>query len=119
MHVSNVFFMAGDSRHTPLSGVIGEGEEDRPPHPLREALTCLLLERGAERYDIHVVYNIHFHGKILWHIELMYEFSLKAGRKADWDGPEWRILDMGGYGSGARCHLWIAVEHNDLELAEW
>lgn len=79
----------------------------------------MLLERGAEPYDIQVVYNIHFHGKILWYMELMYEFSVKAGRKTDWDDPEWRMLDMGGYGSGARWRLWIAVQRNDLELAEW
>ena len=29
------------------------------------------------------------------------------------------MLDMGGYGSGARWYLDIAVEHNDLALAEW
>jgi ankyrin repeat protein len=115
----NVYFMAGDSRYTPLVGVIGEGEEDHPAHPRRDAMARLLLERGAEPYDIQVIYNIHFHGKILWYMQLMYEFSVKAGRKADWDDPNWRMLDMGGYGCGARWHLWIAIEQNDLELAEW
>ena len=115
----NVYFMAGDSRYTPLVGVIGEGEEDRPPHPHRDELARLLLERGAEPYDGQVIYNIHFHGKILWWMKLMYEFSVKAGRRADWDDPEWRMLDQGGYGSGARWHLRVAVEKNDVELAEW
>jgi len=115
----NAYFMAGDSRYTPLAGVIGEGEEDRPPHPHRDELARLLLERGAEPYDSQVIYNIHFQGKILWWLKLMYEFSLKAGRSADWDDPEWHMLDQGGYGSGARWHLRIAVEKNDLELAEW
>ena len=115
----NAYFMAGDSRYTPLVGVIGEGEEDRPPHPHRDELARLLLERGAEPYDGQVIYNIHFHGKILWWMKLMYEFSVKAGRRADWDDPEWHMLDQGGYGSGARWHLRIAVEKNDIELAEW
>ena len=115
----NAHFMAGDSRYTPLVGVIGEGEEDRPPHPHRDELARLLLERGAEPYDGQVIYNIHFHGKILWWMKLMYEFSVKAGRRADWDDPEWHMLDQGGYGSGARWHLRIAVEKNDVELAEW
>ena len=69
-------FMAGDSHYTPLVGVIGEGEEDRPPHPRRDELARLLLERGAEPYDGQVIYNIHFHGKILWWLKLMYEFSV-------------------------------------------
>ncbi len=115
----NAYFMAGDSRYTPLAGVIGEGEEDRPPHPHRDELARLLLERGAKPYDAQVVYNIHFHGKILWWMKLMYEFSEKAGRRADWDDPEWHMLDQGGYGSGARWHLRVAVEKNDVELAEW
>ena len=115
----NCYFMAGDSRYTPLVGVIGEGEEDRPPHPRRDELARLLLERGAEPYDIQVIYNIHFHGRILWFLKLMYEFSVRADREADWRDPEWHFCDMGGYGTGARWHLWVAVEHNDLELADW
>jgi hypothetical protein len=62
----NAYFMAGDSRfYTPLVGVIGEGEEDRPPHQRRDELSRLLLERGADPYDVQVIYNIHFHGMIL------------------------------------------------------
>ena len=115
----NAYFMAGGSRYTPLVGVIGEGEEDRPPHPQRDALVRLLLDRGAEPYDIQVVYNTHFHGDVLWLLKLIHEYSLKAGRAADWADPEWSMLDMGGYGSGARWFLNIAVKNNDRELAEW
>jgi ankyrin repeat protein len=115
----NAFFMAGDSRYTPLVGVIGEGEEDRPPHPHRDALARLLLERGAQPYDIQVVYNIGFRADVLWFLELIHEFSVRAGRQADWDDPEWSMLGMGGYGSGARWHLGMAVRENDIELAEW
>ncbi len=115
----NAYFMAGDSRYTPLVGVIGEGEEDRPPHPHRDELARLFLESGAEPYDMQVIYNIGFHGRVLWFLELMYEFSVKAGRKADWDDPNWSMLNMGGYGSGAYWHLHIALVNNDLELAEW
>ena len=114
-----VYFMAGDSRYTPLGGAIGEGEEDRPPHPRRDALVRLLLDRGAEPYDIQVIYNIAFHGKVLWWLKLMYEYSVKAGHRADWDDPNWSMLDMGAYGHGAGWHLPIAIRNNDLELAEW
>ena len=115
----NVYFMAGHSRYTPLVGVIGEGEEDRPPHPRRDELVRLLLDRGAEPYDQQVNYNIHFHGKVLWWLKLMYEYSVKAGRLADWQDPDWRVFNMDRYGSGARWHLWIAVKNNDVELAQW
>ena len=115
----NAYFMAGDSRYTPLVGAIGEGEEGRPAHQRRDELVATLLGRGAEPYDQQVVYNIHFNGKVLWFLETIYQHSLGLGRAADWADPDWRMLDMGGYGSGARWHLDIAVEHNDLSLAEW
>ena len=121
----NDYFMAGDSRYTPLVGAIGEGEENRPPHSRRDEVVRLLLDRAAEfasspdDYNGQVIYNIHFHGNVLWYLKLMHEYSVRRGRAADWDDPEWSMLSQGGYGSGARWHLWIAVENNDLELAEW
>jgi uncharacterized protein len=114
-----VFFKAGDSDYTPLVGAVGEGEEDRPPHAHRDALVKLLLERGAEPYDDQVIYNLHFHGDVLWWLKLMHEHSHRLGRASDWSDPEWRMLSMGNYGSGARWHLWIAIEHGSIDLARW
>ena len=115
----NAHFMAGGSVYTPLVGVVGEGEENRPPHPQRDAIVKLLLERGAQPYDIQVIYNTGFHGRMLWFLEMIYEHTVKLGRKADWDDPDWSMLGMGGYGSGARWMLNIAVRNNDLTLARW
>jgi ankyrin repeat protein len=115
----NAYFLAGASRYTPLVGVVGEGEEDRPAHPQRDALARLLLERGAHPYDMQVGYNIHFHGNVLWFLELIYAHSVRHGRLADWQDPEWQMLGQGGYGCGARYYLQIALEKNDLTLAGW
>jgi ankyrin repeat protein len=115
----NAYFMAGDSLYTPMVGAIGEGEENRLPHPQRDGLVQLLLERGADPYDMQVFYNIHFHGDIIWLLELIYAHTVKTGRGADWDDPEWSMIDEGGYGLGARYLLDVAVSHNNLELAEW
>jgi ankyrin repeat protein len=90
----NFFFMAGGSKYTALVVTVGEGEEHRPPHPRRDELVRLLLDRGAEPYDIQVIYNIGFRGDVLW-------------------------FDTGGYGSGARWHLDLAIRDNNVELAEW
>jgi ankyrin repeat protein len=117
----NDYFEVGThpNRYTTLCGIAGEGEDDAPPHPQREALAALLLERGAEPYDIQVFYNTHFRGDVLWLLKLIYDASINAGRVADWDDPSWSMLSMGGLGSGARFFLGIAVEHNNLELALW
>jgi uncharacterized protein len=117
----NAWYPGGsDSIHyTALTCVFGEGEENAPRHPQFEALTRLLFERGAEPYDMQVLYNTHFHGDILWLLEQMHAQAVKLGRQADWDDPNWSMLDMGGYGCGARYLLGIAVDKNNLELAEW
>src|SRR5262249_38781422 len=107
------------NRYTVLCGGAGEGEDDAPPHPGREALMRLLLERGAEPYDIQLFYNTHFHGDILWMMKLIYEAAMRAGRGADWSDPNWSMINMGGLGLGARFFLDIAVEKNDLDVAEW
>jgi len=118
---ANDFFECGDhpNRYTALCGVAGEGEDDAPPHPHREELARLLLERGANPYDMQLFYNTHFHNDILWILKLVYEYSVKAGRQSDWDDPNWSMLSNGGYGCGARYFLGNAVRHNNLPLAKW
>jgi ankyrin repeat protein len=116
----NDYFEVGDGphRYTALCGVAGEGEDDAPPHPQREALSQLLLDRGAEPYDVQLFYNTHFHGDILWILEPLYEAAAKSGRPFDAD-PEWSGINMGGYGLGARYLLSEAIATNNLALAEW
>jgi uncharacterized protein len=118
---ANDFFECGDhpNRYTALCGVAGEGEDDAPPHSQREELARLLLERGANPYDGQLFYNTHFHNKILWILKLVYEYSVKAGHHADWDDPNWSMLNMGGYGCGARYFLGNAIAHNNIALVEW
>jgi ankyrin repeat protein len=78
-----------------------------------------MLESGAELYDIQVLYNTHFSGDMLWWLRLTYEHAERTGRAADWQNPAWPMLDMGGYGTGARFVLDTAIEKNRIDLAEW
>jgi ankyrin repeat protein len=55
---ANDFYMAGDAKYSALTGVAGEGEQDAPRQPYAKELFELLLERGAEPYDIQVLYNM-------------------------------------------------------------
>ena len=116
----NDYFEVGDGphRYTALCGVAGEGEDDAPPHPQREALSHLLLDHGADPYDTQLFYNTHFHGNILWILEPLYERAAKIGRPFDADS-EWSGINVGGYGRGARYFLTEAITNNNLELAEW
>jgi uncharacterized protein len=117
----NAYYLGGNPsiHYTALTCVAGEGEENAPPHAQRDALYTLLLQRGAEPYDGQVVYNTHFHGDILWWLKLAYARALDIGRKADFDNGDWPMFDMGNYGSGARFLLWVAMQHDNRELAAW
>ena len=115
----NAFFHAGDSHYTPMTGVAGEGEEDRPPHPRRDEITQLLLDFDANPYDIQVMYDLGFHAEYMWWLPLIYESCVRRGRIADWQDPEWRMLDMGGYGCGARWLLDHAIASGKTDLAAW
>jgi ankyrin repeat protein len=115
----NDYYMAGHSRYSALTGVAREGEQDAPPHPRREDLFQLLLERGANPYDIQVLYDTHFSGDVLWWLRLVYAHAVKTGHTSDWADPDWPMFDMGGYGSGARFLLGIAIRKNDIALARW
>jgi ankyrin repeat protein len=115
----NAFFHAGDSHYTPMTGAVGRGEEDRPPHPRRNELVQLLLDSNAEPYDIQVVYNLGFDTDYLWWLPMIHERSHRIGRAADWKNPNWDMLGMGGYGCGARWFLGHAIEHHNVALAAW
>lgn len=115
----NDFYMAGDARYTVLVGIAGEGEQDAPRQPYAAALFELLLERGAEPFDIQILYNTHFSGDLLWWLELVYEHTIHTARGAAWQDPEWEMFDMGAYGSGARFLLETAIKSRDARVAEW
>jgi ankyrin repeat protein len=115
----NAFFHAGDSHYTPMTGVAGEGEEDRPPHPRRDELTQMFLGYGANPYDIQVVYNLGFNAECMWWLSMIYAHAERTGGLEPWRDPEWKMLDMGVYGCGARWFLEHAIRLGKVELAAW
>jgi ankyrin repeat protein len=114
----NDFYMAMDAKYTVLTGIAGEGEQDAPRQSNAAELFDLLLERGAEPFDIQVLYNTHFSGDILWWLELVHKHTIGT-RRAAWDDPDWHMLDMGAYGCGARFLIETAIKTRRPELAAW
>jgi ankyrin repeat protein len=115
----NAFYHAGSSHYTPMTGIAGEGEEDRPPHPRRDEIAPLLLDFDANPYDIQVVYDLGIHSEYMWWLPMIYDRCVKTGRGEDWKDPEWNMLGMGGYGCGARWFLYHAIANDKIELARW
>jgi ankyrin repeat protein len=115
----NDFYPAMDARYSVLTGVAGEGEQDAPRQPYAAELFDLLLARGAEPFDIQVLYNTHFSGDMLWWLDLVYRHTIDTPRGRAWENPDWPMLDMGAYGCGARFIIETAIKRHRPELARW
>lgn len=125
----NVYYPGGDPaiHYTALTSVMGRGEEQGAMHPQAAALVRLLLERGAEPYDVQVLYNMfgghasqrHLGDEAIWLMDLIYTHSVARGRQADWRDSNWPMLDIFGNGCGARYLLDSATAVNHIRLAEW
>jgi uncharacterized protein len=126
----NAYYPGGDPtiHYTALTCLAGRGEEQATVHPQARPLAALLLERDAEPYDIQFFYNA-FAGHasqrhlaeddFVWLLDLIYQHAVRRGREADWRDPDWKMIDMGGYGSSAWYLLSNALKVNRLSLAEW
>jgi hypothetical protein len=111
--------MAGSARYTALVGAAGQGEQASPRQPWAAALFDLLLERGAKPFDQQVLYNTHFDGEVLWWLELVWKHTKDTDLAAAWRDPEWRMLDMGNYGTGASFLRHLAERKGNARLREW
>ena len=69
---------------TILTGIIGEGEGDRPPHPHAAALAALLIDRGANPYDTQSMYNTSITRDDTRWLEFLWLHSEKRGVLDDW-----------------------------------
>ncbi|MFB4283218.1 ankyrin repeat domain-containing protein [Nonomuraea sp. MTCD27] len=75
------------SPFTALTGALGGGEGDQPPHPEGMALARLLLEAGADPNDGQALYNLGLGGTFsddVDHLRLLLEFGLGRGAGGPW-----------------------------------
>jgi ankyrin repeat protein len=68
---------------TALTGVLGGGEGDQPPHQHWQPLARLLLERGANANDAQSLYNRQFRPDNE-HLDLLFAFGLGQGDGGPW-----------------------------------
>lgn len=126
----NAWYPGGseDIHYSAFASVIGRGEEQAPTHEDARALTALLLDRGAEPYDVQFLYNafgghasfpLLVEDDLVWVLDLIYEASHRRGRAADWQDPSWTMLDMGRYGKGASYLLGAARQGRYQSIEEW
>jgi uncharacterized protein len=102
-----------------LTGVIGEGEGDRPRHPQARELARLLIERGAEPYDSQALYNTSITRDDTTWLELLWTACEQRDRLG-----KWREMPATGIGGKVPVNaldylLGNAVAYNHLSRAEW
>lgn len=105
---------------TVLTGVIGEGEGDRLPHPQAAALSALLIERGADPYDTQALYNTSITRDDTTWLDFLWTQSERRGRVEAWRAVTHRPFFGGPVPLNALDYLLgNAVAYNHLERARW
>ena len=77
---------------TLLTGVAGDGEGAKPPHPQAEALAALLLDGGVDPFDTQLLYNTSLHHDDTTWLELLWARCVARGIEAQWRATEGKRL---------------------------
>ncbi|CAD5248587.1 conserved hypothetical protein [Bosea sp. 62] len=83
----NALFSDGSNHFTPLTGVIGGGEGNQPPHPRAEALARLLIARGADPLNGQALYNSSLGADDVTWLDLLWNETEKRGEIGRWREP--------------------------------
>ncbi len=77
---------------TLLTGVAGDGEGAKPPHPQMHQLATLLLDAGVDPFDTQLLYNTSLHHDDVAWLELLWTRSAERGIDRQWHATEGKRL---------------------------
>jgi ankyrin repeat protein len=83
----NALFSDGSNHFSPLTGVIGGGENGQPPHPQAEALARLLIACGADPLNGQALYNSSLGADDVTWLDLLWSETEKRGETGRWREP--------------------------------
>jgi ankyrin repeat protein len=108
---------AWDNPFTALTGVIGEGEGDREPHPQAAELATLLIEAGASPFDTQALYNTSIRRDDPTWLDFLWKHSEHRGQLDRWRA----ISRIGGQIplNALDYLLGNAVAYNHVNRARW
>jgi ankyrin repeat protein len=106
-----------DNYFTVLTGVIALGEGVKPPHERADELAELLIERGADPFDIQSFYNTSICGDDTHWLDVLWTHSERRGEIGKWSEGK----RIGGKISLSALDfmLSLAVSYNHPRRAEW
>lgn len=101
-----------------LTGLIGHGEQGRPPHPHAAKLVDLLIAHGADPFDTQALYDTSIADDDITWLE-----RLHAASEARGEAGRWRAVAQGLAGRLKVCAvdylLGNAVSYNHRKRAAW
>jgi hypothetical protein len=105
---------------TLVTGVIGEGEGSRAPHPMARDLVALLLARGADPFDAQALYNTSIvRDDVTW-LDTLWQACADRGRLSSWtDDAQPGLRGKVPVGSTLDYLLGNAVAHDHVQRARW
>jgi ankyrin repeat protein len=101
-----------------LTGVVGQGEGMRPPHPRVHEFAALLIERGADPFDAQALYNTSLGLDDTTWLDFLYGHCQAQGTEARWRGEVDGLITTPTR-SALDYLLGNAVSSNHLKRAEW
>ncbi len=115
-----VWFDDWKNPFTALTGLIGNGEIDEPPHPKAKELAALFVGRGANPFDTQALYNTAVTRDDATWLDFLWSASATRG-----DLDRWRERTSGRRIGGSipmnalDYLLGVATSHNHPVRAEW
>jgi ankyrin repeat protein len=102
-----------------LTGVIGQGEGDKPPHPDAKELALLLIERGADPYDSQALYNTSITRDDTTWLDFLWAQSEQRDRLMKWREIPNPLMGGDEPTNTLNYLLGNAVANNHIARAEW
>jgi hypothetical protein len=112
---ANAAWSDSQNNFTVLTGVIGGGEGGQTAHPQAEALSRLLIARGADPFDPQALYNTSLGPDSTFWLELLWLESDKRGEAGKWTAASPSAL----YGVSAVDYLLGNAVPQHPQRAEW
>jgi uncharacterized protein len=104
---------------TLLTGVAGDGEGAKPPHPQAHELAQLLLAHGADPFDTQLLYNTSLHHDDTTWLELLWGACERQGNTDVWHAREGRTLGGRFPGSTLDYLLGNAITRRHEQRVRW
>lgn len=104
---------------TLLTGVAGDGERAKLPHPQARELATLLLDHGADPFDTQLLYNTSLHHDDVSWLELLWTRSAARGALGQWTSTEGKRLNGRFPGNTLDYLLGNAVLRHHAARVRW